>query len=274
MYIRSSLTDMSDPALLGSFDQLPDFVDAASSLGAVVLKPSQFSWSLFEKFGETWTLTRGFLDGCIARHRIFLLLTPPVAAIRGSSYVMELQYLKSKGVPESSFRMARWESRLAGPRKTVNRLALNTLLARKREQRLAEEIHRDLSFLFAENGAQIISQDGLPFPPKFDYAFVTLAVGRVRLRIARGRGDLSVSVASQQKPHDFHELSLLLTISGLSQNLGRRSYVTVSDAARLLREEIHHLQQELSINERSEKIQEELQRFQNIPLGDQLKAID
>lgn len=220
---------MSGAALLGSFDQLPDFFEAAKSLGAVVLKPSQLSWGLFEKFGETWTITRSFLDACIARRRTFLLLTPPVAAIRGSSYMMELQYLKSKGVPERSFRMARWESRLAGPRRTVNRLLWNTLLARKRQQQLTEEIHRDLSFLFAENGAQVISEDGLPFPPKFDYAFVTLAVGNIQLRVARGRGDLSVSVASQQSPYDLHELSLLLMVSESSQNLRRRSYVSVSD---------------------------------------------
>jgi hypothetical protein len=184
---------MPSDAVLGSFDQLPDFVEAANHLGAVVFKPSQFVWAVAEKFGETWTMTRSFLDACIARRRTFLLLTPPVAAIRGTSYLQELQYLRSKGLSESSFRSARWQPKQAAPLGTANRLGWNTFLARKHRQQLTQAIREDLSILFAENGAKIVSNDGTPFPPKFDYAVVTLAVDNVLLRVVRGRGDLSAS---------------------------------------------------------------------------------
>jgi hypothetical protein len=258
--------------VLGSFDQLPDFVEAANSLDAIVLKPSQFLFAFMEKFGETWTLTRSFLDGCIARRRIFLLLTPPVAAIRGSSYMTELRYLRSKGVPESSFRLALWEPKPAEMPGTVNRFGWNALLARKHRQLLTEAIQQELRFLFAENGAQIIPDDGVPFPPKFDYAFVTLAVDNIRLRFVRGRDDLSVSVAAQHRPHDFCELSLLLMISE-SSVVSRRSYSTLSDAARLLKGEMGHLEEELS-NERADRLQERLRLSRDVPLAEQLRAID
>jgi len=264
---------MPSDVVLGSFDQLPDFAEAANNLGAIVFKPSQFLWTIAEKFGETWTMTRSFLDACIARRRTFLLLTPPVAAIRGSSYFAELQYLKSKGVPESRFRLARWESKQVGPSGTVNQFGWNKFLAGKHRQQLTQAIHQDLSFLFAENGAKIVYDDGTPFPPRFDYAFVTLAVDHILLRVVRGRGDLSIGIAPQEKPHDFCELSLLLMISNSFEIAPRPSYSSLSDGARLVRREMDHLRKELS-SERAARSREQLQQLQSIPLGEQLRAID
>jgi|SRR4051812_11003603 len=80
---------------------------------------------------------------------------------------------------------------------------LNRRLARRNEQRLADDVRTHLSFLFTETGAQIIPNQGTPFPPSFDGAYVTVAVGAVQLRFVRGRGDFSVSVASEFAPQHF-----------------------------------------------------------------------
>jgi hypothetical protein len=78
-------------------------------------------------------------------------------------------------------------------------------LARKHEQRFADDIRSHLSFLFTEHKAQIVPNEGTPFPPSFDGAYVTVAVGVLRLRFVRGRGDFGVSVASEfaQNWEDF-----------------------------------------------------------------------
>ena len=158
----------------------------------------------------------------------FLLLTPPATASPGSSYWTELQYLKSKGVPEDSFQLARWRPKPARRPGVANRLFWNTWLATRHQQQLKQAVGQDLSFLFVDHGAQIVSDEGVPFPPKFDYAFLTLAIDRLRIRVAHGRGDLSVSIASQQGPLDFYELTSLLMLSGSPQEgVSRRSYMTL-----------------------------------------------
>jgi len=88
-------------------------------------------------------------------------------------------------------------------------------LARRQEQRFADEIRAHLSFLFTEHGAQIIPNEGTPFPPSFDGAYVTVAVGVLRLQFVRGRGDFSVSVASEFAPHDWEEFRLVADNIGM-----------------------------------------------------------
>jgi hypothetical protein len=86
---------------------------------------------------------------------------------------------------------------------------LDKRLARQQEQRFADEIRTHLSFLFTEHGAQIIPNEGASFPLPFDFAYVTVAVGVLRLQFFRGRGDFSVSVASEFSPHDWEDFRLL-----------------------------------------------------------------
>jgi hypothetical protein len=63
-----------------------------------------------------------------------------------------------------------------------------------------------------EQGARIIPNQGVPFPPS---AFVTVVVGTVRLRFCRGRGGFSVSVASEFAPQYWEEFPLVA--DGISQ---------------------------------------------------------
>lgn len=81
--------------------------------------------------------------------------------------------------------------------------------ARQNEERFAEDIRAHLSFLFTEHGAQIIPNEGTPFPPSFDGAYVTVAVGTLRLRFVRGRGDFGVTVASEFAPQQWEDFCLV-----------------------------------------------------------------
>jgi hypothetical protein len=265
---------------LGSYDQMPNFAEVANVLGASVFKPSELLWSFLNRFSETWTANRAFLDASISRRRTFCLLTAPVAAMPGSVYSMELQYLKSKGVPISSFRLVKLGPTLS-KRQEGNGLAgsylkwfrWNELLASKHQQELIRAVHEDLSFLFAEHGARIIPNGDVPFPPRFDYGFVTVAIDNLYLRIVRGRGDVSVNVTPQHTPHDFHEVSFVLMAMETPEGIGRRqSYVSLRDAARLLRSQLDNLKEVLS-DSRYEIIQQRLFKCCDIPLAEQLGAV-
>jgi hypothetical protein len=86
---------------------------------------------------------------------------------------------------------------------------LDRRVARQNEQRFADDIRNHLSFLFTEHRAQIIPNEGTPFPPGFDGAYVTVAVGALRLLFVRGRGDFSASVASEFAPQDWEDFRLV-----------------------------------------------------------------
>jgi hypothetical protein len=86
---------------------------------------------------------------------------------------------------------------------------LDRRIARQNERRFAEDIHTYLAFLFSEHGANVVPNEGVPFPPSFDGAYVTVAVGNLRLRFVRGRGDFSVGVASAFAPNDWEDFQLV-----------------------------------------------------------------
>jgi hypothetical protein len=85
----------------------------------------------------------------------------------------------------------------------------NERAAREGERRFAEEIGKHLSFLFTEYGAKFIANEDTPFPPGFDGAYATVAVGNLHLRFVRGRGDFDVSVASAFAPNYWEEFRLV-----------------------------------------------------------------
>lgn len=86
---------------------------------------------------------------------------------------------------------------------------LDRRLARQNEQRFADDIRSHLAFLFAEHSGKIIPNQGTPFPPSFDGAYVTVAVGELRLRFVRGRGDFGVFVASEFAPQHWEDFRLV-----------------------------------------------------------------
>lgn len=119
--------------------------------------------------------------------------------------------------------------------------------ARQNEQRFAEDIRRYLPFLFVERGAEIIPNEGTPFPPGFDGAYVTVAVGNLRLMFVRGRGDFSVSVASAFAPNDWEEFRLVADgISRWDASQSGPQYYTLETFEPILRSRLERLQKALS----------------------------
>ncbi|MGB8768788.1 MAG: hypothetical protein WCC92_04185, partial [Candidatus Korobacteraceae bacterium] len=89
-------------------------------------------------------------------------------------------------------------------------------VAKRNEQRFAQDIRTCLAFLFTEHGAKIIPNEGVPFPPLFDAALVTLAVGTLRLRfeLVPLRGEFGVMVAPDFAPQQWNSLELLADAIG------------------------------------------------------------
>jgi len=120
---------------------------------------------------------------------------------------------------------------------------LDRRLARKNEERLVEEIHGALPFLFIARGGRIIPNQGVPFLPGFDYAFVTVAVDDILVRFCRGRGDLGVHVASKHAPNDWHEVSRLLNLIEKKEDIERSGILDLRDASRLLESHMDQLKE-------------------------------
>ena len=124
---------------------------------------------------------------------------------------------------------------------------LDRRLARQNEQRFADDLRSHLSFLFTEYGAQIIPNQGTPFPPSFDGAYVTVAVGALQLRFVRGRGDFSVSVASEYAPQHWEDFHLVADNIGEWNTSQSRPYsYSLETFEGVLRPRLAGIQQALS----------------------------
>src|SRR5579872_7013849 len=89
-------------------------------------------------------------------------------------------------------------------------------LAKKHEEKLAADIESCLPFLFREMGGRIVPNEGVEFPPPFDYAVVTVDISQIRLRFTSGRDELTVQVAPKFAPNNWHELSTILSTLEIS----------------------------------------------------------
>ena len=108
-------------------------------------------------------------------------------------------------------------------------------LAREHEEKLAVDIHTYLPFLFTDMGGRIIPNEGVEFPPPFDYAIVTIDVSHILLRFTRGRDHLAVQVAPKSFPNLFSELSTILSVLEVA-GIQRGSITGLAQAAQLLRQ--------------------------------------
>jgi len=121
-------------------------------------------------------------------------------------------------------------------------------VAKKNQDRFADDILREVAFLFSECGATIVPNDpSLPFPPGFDYAVVTVVAGHVRFQFVRGRGEFRVEVAPPQDPTDLNEISTVLrAIGALEGPQTQPLYREPRDFGRLLRTHLDRLQNSFS----------------------------
>lgn len=139
-------------------------------------------------------------------------------------------------------------------------LGLDKRAAIKNQNRLGEDIQNFNPFLFKECGAEIVPNEGVRFPPGFDYAYVTVVAGNVRLQFLRGRGELRVEVAPRQNPRDLNEISTVLReIGSLQGYVNRPAYLELRDFAYLLQTHWSVLQEAFS-EEHYEKTKERISR--------------
>ena len=124
---------------------------------------------------------------------------------------------------------------------------LDRRMARENQRRFAEEIRTHLAFLFTENAATFIANEGVPFPPPMGGAFVTVAVGVVRLRFLRGCGDFSVEVSSEFAPQHWEDFFLVTDGVAEWDTDRRRSYsYSLRTFGSVLRPRLDHLQDAFS----------------------------
>jgi hypothetical protein len=120
---------------------------------------------------------------------------------------------------------------------------LDKRLVSRSNQRFGDDVRRHIAFLFDDYGARIIPNGPEP-PASFDFALVTLSVGDLIFRFFRGRGDVTMNVASTRAPNDWHELSALLGVMDLG--VQRRAFTDLADIGRILRLHMNEIRQALS----------------------------
>jgi len=84
--------------------------------------------------------------------------------------------------------------------------------ALRHQKKLERDVRDSLPFLFDEHHGRVVPNQGVPFPPAFDYAFVTVAVDNLLIRFCRGRGELDIRIARNDAPNDLYDLALLVAL--------------------------------------------------------------
>jgi hypothetical protein len=118
--------------------------------------------------------------------------------------------------------------------------------AKENEARFARDIHNGLPFLFDDVGGTIVVNRGLPFPPAFDYAFITIVAGNLFFVFSRGRGELNVEVAPRHLQKDGYELSFILNLLVPTEDIRRGALFDLVEVSRFLRPHMNLLNEAFS----------------------------
>ena len=98
---------------------------------------------------------------------------------------------------------------------------LEKRLALKSQREFEQLIRRDAGFLFTRHRAAVVANEGVPFPPPFDGAFVTLRAEDLLIRFEQGRGDFNVRIASSESPHRWTDLDVLISAVATPEEVRR-----------------------------------------------------
>ena len=121
---------------------------------------------------------------------------------------------------------------------------LDPLTSKRSDEQLANEVKKNLPFLFSEKRAQIVPSDDYRVQRAFDLAVVTVATEDFWVRFVRVRGQFEVEVASSQLPHRWEDLSGALESAALEEGATLndvvatrrlRAYTSFADVEHLLR---------------------------------------
>ena len=134
---------------------------------------------------------------------------------------------------------------------------LDRPMARKEQAEFERKIRRDAEALFCKHGAEVVPNEGVPFPPPFDGAFVTVRADGMLIRFEEGRGDFNVRITSVERPQGWTDLELLLAAIETPDDVRRRGVATVFVAGRELDRHWDDLKQAL----RSDSVQKTIREF-------------
>jgi len=120
-------------------------------------------------------------------------------------------------------------------------------LALRSQKKLERDVRDLLPFLFDERHGRVVPNQGVPFPPGFDYAFVTVSVDNLLIRFCRGRGDVDVRVASDDPPTEWHDLPLVLALMEKQDDPQRWNFVDLRHASRLLEPQMDRVKRAFAV---------------------------
>jgi hypothetical protein len=122
---------------------------------------------------------------------------------------------------------------------------LDVPMARRAQERFAQEIRERLPFLFAEYGGQIVPNEGIRFPPRMGYSCVTIAIEHLLLRFCRNgefRVDVASRVDSTRHWSDWKDVELVLSVLDRpEESESSTSISSLRTAGRVLRAELGSL---------------------------------
>jgi hypothetical protein len=104
------------------------------------------------------------------------------------------------------------------------------------EAAFKREIEINLPFVFSDYSAHFIPNEGVPFPPPFDYVVATIDVGAFLLRFIHGHGELDVWVAPKNGPTKWHDLSVVIGIGEEQDDPRPRTFFSLAEAAVILKQ--------------------------------------
>ena len=125
---------------------------------------------------------------------------------------------------------------------------LDKRVATENQKRLTTDIKIAMRLLFTESNAQFVPNEGVPFPPGFDAAFVTVAFDSFLLRFCRAKGELGVHVAPLFARSDWHELSLVLSAIKGDDEPSRKEFRDLAEVSSELRLKLGAIAELFSVN--------------------------
>jgi hypothetical protein len=139
--------------------------------------------------------------------------------------------------------------------------------ARQNERQLGVDVRFALKFLFTEHEARIIPNEGVPFPPAFGGAYVTIAVGQLLLQFIRGREEFGVHVSTTFAPSEWHDLSLVLCVVAGEPEIERRTFRDAWHVSRTLEPHIKRLLQLVSVewfNDLKAQLERDVYKYERV----------
>ena len=118
---------------------------------------------------------------------------------------------------------------------------LDEYLVKRRNERFSGDVREGVEFLFTKFSGRIVPNEREP-PPLFDFARVTVEADDLRFSFTKDRGSVHVAVASEKLPGDWHDLSALLNVLGISEV----EYSRLFTIARLLEANLSAIKEALS----------------------------